>query len=69
MSLLLSGMWEGINVVEDVGGFVDGEGGSEDGGLASARHGREQGEIPHLFEHVGLRFAESVVQVRTHLAC
>ena len=29
----------------------------EMGGLASACRGREQGGIPHLFEHIGLRFA------------
>lgn len=36
-------------------------------GLASACHGREQAGIPHLFEHVGLRFAGRFVWVRTDL--
>ena len=60
LGFFLGRVGEGVDVVEDVGGFVDGEGGSRDWvevGFGVAWEGKGKRKIPHLLEHVGLRFA------------
>jgi hypothetical protein len=52
---------EGVDVVEDVGGFGDAEGGA--GGVRKGLRGGERG-LPHFGEHVGLGFAWVLVSGR-----